>query len=139
MLARMAFGAAGRNGYLGINNQQGGSAIFARFTFATPISAVGALLNYCPDCGEPDPIIQVFGEAGNLLESYDLAILAPIGTPNGFNAGAFRGIQRLSADIHAIEFIDGFQVVDDLTFSAATAVPEPASLVISAVRLLAYC
>ena len=38
------------------------------------------------------------------------------------------------ADISAIEFIDGYQVVDDLTFSSA--VSEPASLALLGAGLL---
>jgi hypothetical protein len=112
---------SGRNGYVGINNQQGGSGIFARFTFSTPVSAVGVFENYADGSGAPDPILEVLSSSNAVLESYDLAVAAPISTPGGVDAGAFRGVLRASADIGAIEFIDGFQVVDDLTF----AVPVP--------------
>lgn len=115
---------SGRDGYVGINDQQNGSGIFAKFTFSTPISAVGVFENYAAGSGAPDPILEVLSSSNAVLESYDLAVAAPISTPGGVDAGAFRGVQRASADISAIEFIDGFQVVDNLTFGAAV-VPVP--------------
>jgi hypothetical protein len=126
---------SGRNGYVGINNQQNGSGIFARFTFSTPVSAVGVFENYAPGLGEPDPILEVLSSSNAVLESYDLAVAAPISTPGGVDAGAFRGVLRASADISAIEFIDGFQVVDNLTFGAAV-VPVPTLSPLSSLALL---
>ena len=125
---------SGRNGYVGINDQMGGSGIFAKFTFATPVSAVGVFENYAPGGSWPDPILEVLDTFNTVLESYDLSIDAPISTPNATDAGAFRGVQRAMADISAIEFIDGYQVVDDLTFSSA--VSEPASLALLGAGLL---
>lgn len=71
-----------------------------------------------------------------VLESYDLAVVAPISTPGGADAGAFRGVLRASADISAIEFIDGFQVVDDLTFGTLAPVPVPTLSSFSSLALL---
>ncbi len=121
-----------RNGFIGINNGQGGTGIFARFTFAAGlVSAVGAFENYSPDNGGT-PLIRALGINGNILEQYDLSVLAPISTPGGLNQGAFRGIMRSTADIAATEYSDGFQALDNLTFSHSSVgkVTEPASLLL---------
>ena len=114
---------SGRNGYAGLNNGDG----FLRFTFADgPVSAVGAFMNYTPGLGG-DPMIQALDAGGNLLEGYNLAFLAPISTPGATDDGAFRGFVHGSADIAAIQFLNSFTVVDNLTFSP---VPEPATLLL---------
>jgi hypothetical protein len=111
------FWDSGRNGFVGINNGQGTTGVFARFTFVSGlVSAVGAFENYSPGVGGT-PIIRALGLTGQVLEQYDLSLLAPIATPGGVNQGAFRGIVRLTNDIAAIEYVDGFQAVDNLTFS----------------------
>jgi hypothetical protein len=57
-----------RNGFIGINNGQGGTGIFARFTFAGGlVSSVGAFENYSPDNGG-SPTIRVLDSNGNILE-----------------------------------------------------------------------
>jgi hypothetical protein len=118
------------NGFIGINNGQGSAGIFARFTFAAGlVSAVGAFENYSPGNGG-NPIIRALGINGNILEQYDLSLFAPISTPGGLNEGAFRGILRPTPDIAAIEYSDGFQAIDNLTFSHSSPakVSEPSSL-----------
>ena len=119
---------SGRNGYVGINNQQGGSGIFAQFTFTQGLSDIGAFVNYAPGQGG-NPLIELFGATNNLLESSVISVDAPISTPGAVNDGAFRGFHRASNDIFFIRFTDGFQVIDDLTFARAT-VPEPSSLLL---------
>ena len=121
-----------RNGFIGINNGQGGAGIFARFTFAAGlVSAVGAFENYSPGNGGT-PLVRALGINGNILEQYDLSALAPISTPGGLNQGTFRGILRPTPDIAAIEFSDGFQALDNLTFSHSSIakIPEPSSLLL---------
>jgi len=129
---------SGRNGYAGNNGRETGD--FARFTFPTPVSAVGGFFNYAVrvDGGIPRPFtILAYGAGNVLLESYDIETLAPISTLGGVNAGAFRGIVRGSSDIVAFEFQNGVSVVDDLTYADATAaVPEPGSLFLVASGLL---
>jgi hypothetical protein len=95
------------------------------FTFNSGLlNGVGAFMNYATDVGS-DPLIEVLDIMGNVLESYNLEVAAPISTPGGINAGAFRGITRASADIAAVRFSNKFVVLDDLQFSRASAVPEP--------------
>ena len=126
---------SGRNGYAELNGVTG----FLRFDFASgPVSAVGAFMNYgTPGLGSA--VIRVLGAGDTILESYDLSTDAPISTgPGSFDAGAFRGITRGSADIIAVEFLDALITVDDLTFSpSASAVPEPASALLLIVGLTA--
>lgn len=114
--------------YAFIDNGNGSSI---RFTFnGGPVSAVGGFVNYCSDfdCGSGDFFIRALGSSLNVLEQYNISQLAPISTPNGVNAGDFRGILRGSADIFAFELVGGVGVIDDLTFSGQATVPEPASL-----------
>jgi hypothetical protein len=100
------------------------------FTFIDgPVTGVGAFVNYGPGAG-PDPIISALNADGQVLESYDLAALAPVVTPGEVNAGAFRGILRPEGDIAAFRVSNSFLVLDDLRFSHA-AVPEPSSCVLA--------
>ncbi|MFN0182755.1 MAG: PEP-CTERM sorting domain-containing protein [Aquabacterium sp.] len=104
----------GQGGYgLASNGSFGGSATYAGLDGRTgfmhfaltggPVSSFGAYLNYAPGFGDA-PTIQVFGLGGVVLETYDLSVSAPISTPSGFNAFAFRGIDRGTADIYGISF-----------------------------------
>lgn len=117
----------GRGGYTGLNQGYGGSMVF---TFVNELkSAVGGFINYAPGNGSPI-LIEALGDNGNVLESYDLETLAPIFTPFAANDGAFRAIQRATADIRALRVSNSYVVLDNLTFSNsnATAVPTPALL-----------
>jgi hypothetical protein len=94
-------------------------------------------MNYCvaPGAGCDSPVLRILDSSLSILETYDLASLAPITTPDALNAGAFRGITRASADIYAFEFV-GAGVFDDLTFSARpTSVPEPSTLMLLVVGI----
>ena len=124
----------GANGEWGGNQTYSGldsSAGWMTYTFVSdPVARVGGFLNYAPGAG-PDVTIEALDAAGNTLESYRLPQVAPIDTPGGLNAGAFRGISRASADIAAFRVSNQFVVLDNLTFSAAP-VPEPSTLVLLA-------
>lgn len=111
----------GRDGYAGINDPG-----VMRFTFDEPMSAVGALMNYASSF--PDCTISVLGSSGQVLESYNLGVSAPISTPGGTNDGAFRGILRDQADIYEYRLSTGYPVVDNLTF---TAVPETSAALLA--------
>ena len=90
-------------------------------TFAAPVSSFGAEFNYIPDpfFGD-DPVLSAYDAGGDLIASYDLAALAPISTPGGVNAFAFRGIDGGGDLIASITFAGS-----DLT--TAGGVPEPAT------------
>lgn len=133
-LVANGFWGSGRDGYLGQNNARPGD-MFLTFN-SGPVSAVGAFMNYCPDCGSGDDlIITAYDAAMAVLESYNVTLLADIVTPGGDDAGAFRGISRAQADIHAFGIYGHVQVIDDLVFERA-AVPEPVTLLLLGVGLL---
>jgi hypothetical protein len=130
----------GSGGYdLGANGSWGGpktytgvdsaaSTAFIKITFNFgPVSGVGGFVNYNPAFGTP--ILEALDASDNVLESYDLSLAAPISTPLGDDAGAFRGIVRPTADIAAFRLQGAFLAMDDLRFDAQAAVPEPSTWV----------
>ena len=97
------------------------------FEFPTAVSAISAFMNYYPGLGG-NPTIEALDASFAVLEGYDLSLLAPISTPGGSNAGAWRGIVRGTSDIKAFRVTNGYAVVDDLTFGGVPSrVPEPGS------------
>ena len=91
---------------------------------------VGGFMNYCPSA-DPDcqgvPLIEALALDGlTVLESYNLAVSAPISTPSGQNEGAFRGISRVSPDIAFFRISGNWIAMHDITL-ADSAVPEPAT------------
>jgi hypothetical protein len=106
------------------------------------VSGVGGFMNYAnldPSASQvrPDLIITALDAHMNVLESHNITALADILTPGGFNAGAFRGIQRTRADIALFQVSGGLaNALDDLTFTSHPhPVPEPGSLVLLATGL----
>ena len=89
-------------------------------------SAVGGFMNYVP--GGSPTIWAIAADGTTILESYDLAVFAPISTPAALNGGAFRGISRGTADIAYFRISDSYLIMHDLTVGAA--VPEPATLLL---------
>ena len=104
---------SGRNGYTGLNTSSGSMTF--RFN-DSPVAGVGGFMNYAPGTAAT-AIIEALDQAGEILESYDLIALAPISTPGGVDAGAFRGIVRAQADIYALRVSNAFDVLDDFTFT----------------------
>ena len=104
----------GQGGYgLNANGSFGGSATYIGVDSATgfaqlmlnggPVSQLGFFFNYAPNTGNA-PTISALNSLGNVFASYDLAALAPISTPGGFNEFAFRGIASDSANIFGLRF-----------------------------------
>jgi hypothetical protein len=97
-----------------------------------PVSGVGGLMNYARGTGHIDGtitldlVISALDSSMGILESYNVTALADIIT----NDGAFRGIQRSSADIFFFQVSGGnANALDDLTFVTAP-VPEPSGLLL---------
>ena len=123
----------GRGGFTGTNT----SGTSMTYTFnAGPVSAVGGFINYQP--GLPgDVIITALGMGGSVLQTYDVATLAPISTPGAVNAGGFRGIVDSTSDIYAFRVSNGVVALDDLTFARPnSAVPEPSSAILAGLGML---
>ncbi|MDQ6699327.1 MAG: PEP-CTERM sorting domain-containing protein [Acidobacteriota bacterium] len=127
----------GTTAFAGLNVDNFGNDLYTMtFTFASPVSAVGGIVNYSVlqpngNFAFGDPLIAALSSGGTVLESYDLKTLAPISTPGGVNAGAFRGITRASADISALALSNSAIAITSLTFSAPAgpvATPEPVSM-----------
>lgn len=96
-----------------------------------PVSAVGGFMNYARADSAADLVITALDAGLNVLESYSVSQLADIITPSGYNEGAFRGIQRVDADISFFQMSGGnANALDDLTFGSGAAVPEPTTLLL---------
>ncbi|NJC09692.1 PEPxxWA-CTERM sorting domain-containing protein [Polymorphobacter fuscus] len=120
---------------LNANGSFGGSAVYigvdsgtgyAQITFASAQTQFYGFWNYAPGIGNA-PTLSTLDVSGNVLQSFDLSALAPISTPGGFNAFAFRGIEGTD-QFHGVRFGGSYILL------AATAdgdpvggVPEPAS------------
>ncbi|MBL8173047.1 MAG: PEP-CTERM sorting domain-containing protein [Bryobacterales bacterium] len=91
-------------------------------------SVVGGFMNYAPELGTA-VITALAADGITVLESYDLVSAAPISTPSSSNAGAFRGIQRGSADIRYLRFGGSAMAMHDITLDGGVSgVPEPSTL-----------
>jgi hypothetical protein len=92
-----------------------------------PVSELGFYMNYSPDSGD-DPTIWALDALGNPFASFDLATLAPISTPGGFNEFEFRGISSDSADIYGLRFGGSYILVTGTANGEVIGgVPEPAT------------
>ena len=118
--ANGSFGGAAT--YIGVDSGTG----FDTLTFAHAVSSFGAYFNYAPGFGD-DPTISTF-DGSTLLATFDLATLAPISTPGGFNEFSFRGITDTSADITSVEFGGSYLLLaGSPSGGIAGGVPEPST------------
>ena len=114
------------NGYAASASGLGANVTMTLQFNAGPVAQVGAFMNYCSgtttiDCSG-SLYIQALDICGNVLESQDIASLAPIVTPGQANAGGFRGISRTRNDIYALRISSSrFFAIDNLSFLRATA------------------
>jgi hypothetical protein len=125
----------GQGGYgLGGNGSFGGNAVYIgvdsgtgydTLSFAAPVSQFGAYWNYAPGYGD-NPTLTTFDGLGNAIASFDLASLAPISTPGGFNQFEYRGIVATSAEIKSIQF-GGSYLLLAATPTGVSGAPEPAT------------
>ena len=95
------------------------------FSFANPVSAVGAFFNQLQRASVGNSIrLIAYDQWGNDLESFTYSIDTDA---DGYNESQFLGFSRATADIYGFGIADGTFVLDNLTYAVA-AVPEPGSL-----------
>ena len=126
-------GEWGNNGqwYLGTDGRNG----FMRFAFSAPIRRFGGVMNYAPGSGR-SPTIRALDQLGNVIASFDIGALAPIGNV-GDNNGLFRGIEFNSAVIWGYELGDSYIVTRDMVVDgSSTSVPEPGTFALLGTGLL---
>lgn len=122
---------------LGANGSFGGDAVYIGVDSATgsdkliinggPVSQLGFFMNYAPGVGN-DATISALDVNGNAFATFDIATLAPISTPNGFNEFMFRGIADDTASIYGLEFGGNYLLLTGTANGVPpTATPEPAS------------
>jgi len=127
----------GQGGYgLGANGSFGGDAVYIGVDSGTgyaqlmsnsgPFSQIGFFMNYAPGIGN-NATIEALDINGNVFASYDIATLAPISTPGGFNEFQFRGIASDAQDIYGLRFGGNYILVTGTADGVPNAVPEPAT------------
>lgn len=93
------------------------------FSFANPVSSVGAFVNQYQVSGSTanSLLVVAYDVHGYVLESFRVTIDTDA---FGYDEGKFLGFQRATADIYGFGFVDGSVVIDNVVTSA---VPEPAT------------
>jgi PEP-CTERM motif len=93
------------------------------FTFAAPVSSVGAFVNQYQAPGKTNNslLVVAYDADGNELEHFRATIDTDM---YGYDEGRFLGFQRATADIYGFGFVDGTLVIDNVVTSA---VPEASS------------
>jgi hypothetical protein len=122
----------GQGGYgLGGNGSFGGSATYigvdsgtgyGQIMFSSAQTQFYGFWNYAPGVGN-NATLSTLDSGGNVISSFDLTVLAPISTPNGFNQFAFRGIDG-STPFNGIRFGGNYILL------AATANGNPVSEIV---------
>lgn len=107
------------------------------FSFANPVSAVGAYMNQYQASGSSANrlVLIAYDIDGNELESYTQA---PNTDAFGYNEGSFYGIRRASADIYGFGVADGSIVLDNLTYAAPVPEPSTYALLLAGVGVIGW-
>lgn len=92
------------------------------FTFATPVTGVGGLINYAPGYGSP--VIAAYDSTSTLLETTTLSF----STGGGNNSGVFYGFLETTAQIKYFTLSGAYIGIANLTTTEASPVPEPVSM-----------
>lgn len=123
---------------IGLNTRaQANSPQYMTISFDTPVSAVGAFLNYAPENGVPTILVR--DSFGALLEAMPLLIA----TPGAQNGGEFWGFALDTAVISSFIMSDAFIVARNLTISRtytapSNPVPAPGALALLGLGLLGF-
>ncbi len=107
--------------YIGVDSRTGYDQLVLN---GGPVSALGFFMNYAPNAGGDDPTISALDINGNPFASFDLATLAPISTPGGFNQFQFRGLSDTTASIYGLRFGGNYLLVSG-TANGALVAPSP--------------
>ena len=109
--------------YIGVDSGTG----YAQIMFSSAQTQFYGFWNYAPGIGS-NATLSTLDIGGNVLQSFDLTVLAPISTPNGFNQFAFRGIDG-NDQFHGVRFGGNYMLLAATADGGAVggAVPEPAS------------
>ena len=106
------------------------------FTFANPVDAFGGFFNFAPGFGSP-ATISAYDATNTLLDTFVLTFT----TGGGNDQGEFHGFSEFTANISSFkmagEYIGGANFVVGNAAEAA-AVPEPESLTLFGLGLLAF-
>lgn len=95
------------------------------FSFATPVSSVGAFVNQFQTANVPNSMLVIaYDQYNNVLESFRVSVDTD---EFGYDEGKFVGFMREAADIYGFGIADGTFVVDNLTVSA---VPEAGTVML---------
>ena len=108
--------------YIGLDSGTG----FAQINFSTAQTQFYGFWNYAPGVGD-NATLSTLDAANNVLQTFDLTVLAPISTPNGNNAFAFRGIEG-TTQFNGIRFGGNFILLAATANGGAVGgIPEPSS------------
>jgi hypothetical protein len=110
--------------FAGLNAEHG----YMTFTFDSPVKEFGAFMNYAPYPLSDDPVISALDSSNNVLDSFDLAVVAPISTPGAVNEFVFRGIEEDSPVISSFRLSGSNIVATGTADGTPIPVPEPGSL-----------
>lgn len=93
------------------------------FSFANPVSSVGAFVNQYQVEGKTNNsmLVVAYDIDGYVLESFRISVDTDA---FGYDEGKFVGFQRANADIYGFGIVDGSVVIDNVVTAA---VPEPAT------------
>ena len=125
----------GQGGYgLASNGSFGGDAVYIGVDSATgyaqllgtkAYSQIGFFTNYAPGVGD-DVTFSTLDASGNVIQAYDIAAIAPISTPGGFNEFEFRGIDDGTPDIYGLRFGGNYVLLTGTANGTVTSgTPEP--------------
>jgi hypothetical protein len=91
------------------------------FSFATPVSSVGAFFNQYREAGVANSMLLIaYDGAGNVLESFSYSVNTAF---DSYNEGKFLGFSRPTADIYGFGIADGTFVMDNLTVAVGREKP----------------
>ena len=102
-----------------------GNAGHIRFMLDAPVSQFGVFVNYSPTADD-HPLIEALDIAGNVFETWDLSVFAPVSTPGGLDEFRFRGITESSASIYGLQLANSYILATgSLHGDPVPTIPEP--------------